>query len=521
MHMSTSKNKLNNISQDITNTEKKGFIKSKTKNIISGNKINITKKDLKPKHTSFINNIENSTNPKSNVNKNQNKNNEILNIYNCNSPIIRPISVSRLQKITSKSYYEPISNTCGNNIIKQEKNKSHCICNSNIENVNTHKFGVLTEGSNNGVREMIHSESQNGQQITSLKKSRNDIYKSFNKINGKNKTNIINYNNNISQNINNKPIIKNVEINNISNKFSSNYKQKNRQLITNNNISHYKNLSSSSYVSSMNNILSFSNIDNCKEKQKTKTNNSKSKRKKILNTSEPLHYISEENNLDNHIIKTNNLNTQIIINGQISNSNNNSHITPLHPKNKSVEQFSLKNFNGNVPNNDTVYNTNYIINFIDSNNSKQNKSSFKNISPLSSNNKIKNNKINDKYKNKSKDYSAIPISSNILSRSSSNYYSFQVLPKTKNNLSKVESKKSSFTNNNGTKINSIKKKSTCNYFERKECYLVNGNTESENAKQNLKYNNIENIEGPEEMHFYMNMILRKSKEVSAKYESMK
>ena len=529
MHTTTSKNKLNITSQDISNTTKNELKKNKTKNIILENKNQISQKNLKPKNTSFINNIGNSLSPKANINQNQKNINEISNIYNCSSPNPRPISVSRLQKNNNKSYYEPILNTCENYMIKHEKTNSNVISNNNNlenSNFNTRKFSNLTEGGSNGIREMIHSESQNGQLITSIKKSRNDFYKSMTKNNDINKVNVNSYNNKTTQNsnsnINNKPIIKKENLNNISNKFKSNFKEKKRPYIANN-TSNYKNiLSSSSYISYNNNIVSFSNIHTGKEKTKPKINNSKYKRNKILNTSEKINYISEEINLDDHIIKTNNLNSQININDQTTNSNNNSHITPLHSKNKSVGQFSVKNFNKNVPSNDTVYNTNYIINFIDSNNSKQNKNSFKNISPLTSNDKIKNNKINEKYKYKNKEYSVIPISSNILSRSSSNYYSFQVFPKKKKNSSnyKFESKKSSFTNNSGAKINSIKKKSTYNYFERKEQYLANGN-EPIKEKKNTDYINIEDIDGPEEMHFYMNTLVRKTKEISVKYELIK
>ena len=52
---------------------------------------------------------------------------------------------------------------------------------------------------------------------------------------------------------------------------------------------------------------------------------------------------------------------------------------------------------------DTVYNTNYIINFID-----DSKNSFKNIGPLSSNNDDKKSQNSQKYIKK--EYAIIPIS---------------------------------------------------------------------------------------------------------------
>ena len=188
-----------------------------------------------------------------------------------------------------------------------------------------------------------------------------------------------------------------------------------------------------------------------------------------------------------------------------------SDLNHLNNTNHNEQQSTNSNYHtktkSNNLTNDTVYNTNYIINFID-----DSKSSFKNIIPLSSNKDNKKNKNNQK--DKKKEYAVIPISSNLLSRSSNNYCNFQIKRKKSPNNKIVLNK----YNYSEAKINSVKKKSTYNYFMRKDC------NEAVNLNYKKKSNNcneMENIEGPEEMHFYMNKILQKSKDIEGKYELIK
>ena len=435
MNTSKSKSKLNMTSQENSYNIGINIKKNEIKKFKTDNKKFLPIREINPKNISIINNITNSV-ISSNIEPSSNMANELSKIYN-NSTNNRPISVSRLKKneINSKSY---ILNTCGNNnnIVAISKIQKNIPKKNNIV--------ILTENGN--------LKKKGGQLATSVKKSRNDFYKSLSKIHNKK-----------NSHSKNKVSPKNVrkKVTPQKSKFSNNYKNL---------------LTSSTYALSMNNILSFSNNSN--------------KNSKIIKSEKALNFSdNNSHNLSQKCMSVSNLNNTNQNELQSTNTN-------YHTKTKSNNLTS-----------DTVYNTNYIINFID-----DSKNSFKNIGPLSSNNDDKKSKNSQKYKKK--EYAIIPISSNLLSRSTNNYCNFQVKRKKSPNNKIVLNK----YNYSEAKINSVKKKSTYNYFMRKDC------NEAVNLNYKKKSNNcneMENIEGPEEMHFYMNKILQKSKDIEGKYELIK
>ena len=439
MYTSKTKSKLNITSQENSYNIGITIKKNEIKKLKTENKKFLPIREVNPKNISIINNIANSV-ISSNMEPSSNLN-EISKIHNTNSSNNRPISVSRLKKneITSKSY---ILNTCGNNnnfiaIPKIEKNMPK-----------KNNIVVLTENGN--------SKKQVGQLVTSVKKSRNDFYKSLSKIH--NKKNSCSKNHSSQKNLRKKVTPQ-------KSKFSNNYKNL---------------LSSSTYALSVNNILSFSHNSN--------------KNSKFIKSEKILHFA------DNN---PHNLNQKCMSVADLSNLNN----TNQNEQQSTNSNYHTKTKSNNITN-DTVYNTNYIINFID-----DSKSPFKNIGPLSSNNDDKKDKSSQKYKKK--EYAVIPISSNLLNRSSNNYCNFQVKRKKSPSSNKIIFNK---YNSSDAKINSVKKKSTYNYFMRKDC------NEAVNLNSNKKLNSLqemESIERPEEMHFFMNRIFQKSKEIEGKYETVK
>ena len=441
--MFTSKNKSKISSTSHENSYNIGIIikKNEIKKFKTDNKKFNPIREITPKNKSIINNLANSG-ISSNIEPSSNMENEISKIYNNNnSTNNRPISVSRLKKneLVSKSY---ILNTYGNNnnIKPISKNDKKLPKKNNIV--------ILTENGN--------SKNQGGQLVNSVKKSRNQFYKSLSKIHSKK-------NSNSKNNASPKNIKKKVTPQ--KSKFSNTYKNL---------------LTSSTYALSVNNILSFSNNSN-KNSKIIKSN-------KILNFS------------DNNLHK---LNQKCMSVSDLNHLNNTNH----NEQQSTNSNYHTKTKSNNLTN-DTVYNTNYIINFID-----DSKSSFKNIIPLSSNKDNKKNKNNQK--DKKKEYAVIPISSNLLSRSSNNYCNFQIKRKKSPPNNKIIFNQ---YNSSDAKINSVKKKSTYNYFMRKDC---NDAVNLNNSKKIDNFQEMEDIERPEEMHFYMNKIIHKSKDIERKYEKGK
>ena len=410
-----------------------------------------------------------------------------------------------------KSNLKQVLKTTGLENSKNSKNKlastdlnNNYFCNSNNTNNNNHYSHCETSyyfnnNLNNNTQmnkqktKMCNSVSPNINHTSTLNFQKNNITKSINKpkhisIKQNFSPTISNFSNCIS-NLHHKKFDINKDIKKINKKNSLNLFSS--LLSVNNNTN--KNIH-------MNNITNKNSNEKNNQTQRNKIENLQNSTKNYSNQVE----LAPSTSLGSTNSNNNLLSSNILVNKKYLNTN------PSIKKNIKTKSAEQTNRNPVYYNNESIYNTNYIINFINPNGLKG----------KNSNNNLKE-KNKEAPKANSKEYKdLINIThynvDNLLSKNKKNgQLKTETISKNKTKIiGNNKTNKKQILNNNGN--NNVTNKEILHVNHGSISNRINVNTSNKNSNNNFNEKNA-NLSNPEELHFYMVNITQNIKEIGENY----